>query len=302
MRKHAIGMLLVTLTGCAAPTTTTGTRVRIAVRAAVRIPGEHFTETQRERIAATCWKGMPQETGRWDLGPSVVVIRPGYVLRHSSIDKIPLWVCEHVTKAQLGGPLTRDGDPFAPDPMLEKGSRAELRDYKGSGYDRGHQAPAGDETVSQARKDETFYLSNMAPQNPRLNQHAWAGLETLVRAWAIRYGEVYVVTGPMIWAKANDLAEAAGGAIKFKVKVIGPDHVAVPTHFFKIVAARFADGTWHEIAFVLENRDYPKPYDFAREIEPVSWIEERTGLDFMPELTAEERRSLEMTAAGMWPQ
>lgn len=100
------------------------------------------------------------------------------MLEHSAVEKIPLWVAEHVTAAQFGGDVTRD-DKFQPDPLLKPGARAELADYKGSGYDRGHQAPAGNETRDEKLKSETFYLSNMAPQAPRMNQQIWRKLETL---------------------------------------------------------------------------------------------------------------------------
>src|ERR1039457_6622523 len=101
--------------------------------------------------------------------------RQGYVLEHSSVDKIPLWVCESVAADQLGGHLARS-NRFKADPDL-KGPRAYPKDYVGSGYDRGHQAPAGNQTVDPDLKDQSFYMSNMAPQRPSLNRGIWKRLE-----------------------------------------------------------------------------------------------------------------------------
>jgi endonuclease G len=107
-------------------------------------------------------------------------------------------------------------------------------DRKGSPYDRGHQAPAGDQTKDPKLKAETFYLSNMAPQIPMFNQRIWGQLEDLARTWATEYGEVWIVTGGMIYDPAEENPATADGWIKYSV--IGPDGVAVPTHFYKIVA------------------------------------------------------------------
>jgi len=233
----------------------------------------------------------------WNYGPTDLVARDGYVLRHSTTDKIPLWVCEHVVKDQLTGSEGRN-DKFAPDPLLPAGHRAELSDYKNSGYDRGHQAPAGDQTKDARLKAETFFLSNMAPQVPALNQQAWRELETLVRTWLIARGEGYIITGPMFYDPKEENTHTATGTVNHKT--IGADGVAVPTHFFKIVAAKDGQGTWQAIGFVMENRKYQKPYRFADYIQAIEWIEQRTGLNFMPELDTLEQRRLEHTPSVLW--
>src|SRR5207244_1399679 len=85
-------------------------------------------------------------------------------------------------------------DKFQPEPSLPKSQRAELEDYKGSKLDRGHMAPAGDFN-DQMLKDASFFLSNMAPQSPRLNQVYWRLLEDQVRNWARPDSPIYVFTG-----------------------------------------------------------------------------------------------------------
>src|SRR6185503_5680551 len=104
-------------------------------------------------------------------------------------------------------------------------------------------------------KEETFFLSNMAPQVGALNQRAWARLEDLVRSWIMdqKIEDARIVTGGFFFDPKEDNAGSATGVIE--IKTIGANHVAVPTHFFKIVVARFAGETQRRaIAFVMDNR------------------------------------------------
>ena len=254
-----------------------------------------LSPAQQQLIDANCPEGMPVVTDH-SLGVTRYVARQGYALEHSTVDKIPLWVCERLDAEQLSGSLTRDNNPFAPDPELPAGERAELADYRGTGYDRGHQAPAGDQTVNKELKDETFYLSNMAPQAKALNELAWARLEDLVRGWVRdhKVDQAKVITGPIFYDPSHP-----SGAIH--IKTIGPDHIAVPTHFFKMVAARWrSDSQLHVIAFVMTNAAQPKPYDFASDIVSVQWVEQHTGLKFLPQLSEAERERLEQATPPLW--
>jgi len=260
-----------------------------------------FTPEQQTFIEDNCPFGMPKTDPGWEFGPTALVIREGYVLQHSSTDRIPLWVCERVTKEELEeAPGVVRKDLFAPDPQLAGKPRAELSDYKGSGYDRGHQAPAGDQNHSQRLKNETFFLSNMAPQLGALNQRVWRGLEDLTRQW-VEDGDVpdeYIITGGLFYDPAEDNPATADGIINYST--IGPDQVAVPTHFYKIVVAKDSSGNWRAVAFVLENRGYPSPWNFADFVRPVRWIEDRTGLDFMPDLDPMTAHQIEESNGALW--
>ena len=249
-----------------------------------------------------CALGEPvKDSAGWDFGPTKVVTRVGYQLEHSTDDKIPLWVCEHLTKSNVTGPLGRPKpEPFAPDPELPSGSRAELRDYRGSGFDRGHQAPSADQTRSQSRQNETYYLSNMAPQAPKLNQQIWKALEERVRNWAVARGELYVITGPMFYDPKEENPLTATGAVRYKK--IGPDKVAVPTHFYKIVASPpNGNGPWDVMAFVMENRGYARPFHLEAQLVSVKWVEDHTGLTFFPTL-ATDASGIKSTTGEIWPQ
>ena len=240
----------------------------------------------QRRLDENCPFGQPKTQPDWPFGLTRMVYRDGYVLQHSSTDKIPVWVCEAILPEHLSdSPLTRS-NPFAPDPSLPVGERAELKDYKGSGYDRGHMAPAGDQEVDERLKDETFFLSNMSPQEGALNQQSWAALEKIVRDWS-RIGEateVHAITGGFFHADN----EASHPVEYF---VIGDDSVAVPTHFFKVVTGKDRQGHLHVLAFVMENRKYPKPWHFGQYLRDLDWLEAHTGLKLLPTLDPDDART-----------
>lgn len=96
-----------------------------------------------------------------------------YGLIHSGITRTPLTAAEHLTKEKLTTPHPGRKNTFHPDPNLPPSDRAELEDYKGTRYDRGHQAPSGD-MPDEKSQYESFSLANMIPQDPNSNRNLWA--------------------------------------------------------------------------------------------------------------------------------
>ncbi len=213
----------------------------------------------------------------------VLLCRLGYVLSHDGDKKVPVWVAYHLTKEHMAGTHTRSND-FRPDPDLEPGQRAEIEDYKNSGYDRGHMAPAGDMKWDARAMSESFLLSNMSPQvGIGFNRGIWAVLEEKIRDWTIARGELYVVTGP-IFASSDD-------------KRIGPNHVAVPTHFYQVI---FDPVRVEAIAFILPNKKL-KADTLPTYITSVDEVEKETGLDFISELEDSVENLIEAKVQpGMW--
>lgn len=99
--------------------------------------------------------GVPGTSG-------TLLCRTGYLLAHDPERKAPIWVAERLTHDKATATLARTND-FQPDPDLEEGERAELSDYKGSGYDRGHMAPAGDMRWDRQSMSEIFFLEYGSP-------------------------------------------------------------------------------------------------------------------------------------------
>lgn len=163
---------------------------------------------------------------------------------------------------------------FIEDPMVKTKS-ADWRNYKGSGYDRGHLCPAGDRRFSKQAYDETFYTSNISPQNRDFNAGIWNKLEMKTRYWAKKYGSVFVITG---------------GVLEKGLEEIGDEDVAVPNYFYKIIAKGEKDNL-SVLAFLMENKESSSP--IKQFLVPVDVIEKRTGIDFFKELSKEKQDKIE---------
>ena len=148
-----------------------------------------------------------------------ILKRKGYTLSYNADYKTPQWVAWELTKKETKGKEGRT-DKFLPDPDV-RGAKAYTGDYTKSGYDRGHMAPAADMKWSKKAMEESFYMSNICPQNQKLNRDDWGDLEELCRSWARKYGTVYIACGPIYDKK--------------QPKRIGEHRVAVPDRFFKVV-------------------------------------------------------------------
>lgn len=123
--------------------------------------------------------------------------RESYVTSYDPRTRTASWVIERLSPASLTGPSDRKLCEFKEDDSVHVYHRATNADYRGSGFDRGHLAAAANHKWSQKAMDDTFYLSNVAPQNPNLNQNTWNNLEKLCRSLTRNYLNVYVCTGPL---------------------------------------------------------------------------------------------------------
>jgi endonuclease G len=141
-------------------------------------------------------------------------------LLHSGATRTPLWAAERLTResVQQAACIGRIGN-FHAEGALPRDERSELSDYRSSGFDRGHMAPAGDMPTQEASRD-SFTLANMVPQDHTLNTGIWSQVEATTQSLATRYGEIYVVTGP---AFIGSQLQALKG------------RVIVPTHVFKAI-------------------------------------------------------------------
>ena len=149
-----------------------------------------------------------------------IIQHTGYTLSYNNQMRTPQWVAWELTKAETRGEEERSSE-FQTDPYVI-GTKVETYDYSRSGYDRGHMAPAGDMKWDKQAMQESFYMSNICPQDHNLNKGDWNDLEIKTREWARRYGKAYVVCGP-IYQKGK------------KIKYIGNNRVAVPHAFFKAI-------------------------------------------------------------------
>lgn len=194
-----------------------------------------------------------------------IITHKGFTLSYNYDWKIPNWVAYELTDIEVKGEVPRY-DKFKPDPMVPQNVSATTNDYKHSGYDRGHLAPAADMKWDEQAMRESFYLSNICPQNPNLNGGVWKDLEEQVRDLASQKGSIFVACGPIVTDAST---------------TIGENKVVVPQAFFKVLLQE-EDGKIHTIGFVYENISGRKPMStYAMTVDEV---EEITGIDFFPSL------------------
>jgi len=200
--------------------------------------------------------GTPSEDGQ-------IVNRIGYAFCYSEQHEQPLWVTYELTDKEALTKVAQRRNNFRKDPLV-KTSSAFLDDYVNSGYDRGHLAPAADMAWSEVAMSDSFYLSNMSPQNPSLNRGMWAQLERHCRTWAVENGKVHIVTGPVIQAGYSS---------------IGKNEVTIPQWYYKIcVSPEKRKG----IAFLIPNK---RPTRSLTEYTvTIDQLELLTGLDFFDRL------------------
>ncbi|MGJ8592524.1 MAG: DNA/RNA non-specific endonuclease [Aquaticitalea sp.] len=202
-----------------------------------------------------------------------IIHHESYSLSYSEPHEQAEWVAYELKKSHLS--RSKFKRPyFEIDQAVETGA-ASWRNYKNSGYDRGHLCPAADRNYSQEAHDETFLTSNISPQNHDFNSGIWNSLEQKTRYWASKYDGLFVVTG---------------GVLKGDLKTIGNERVAVPEQFYKIVMDA-NNGKVKMLGFLMPHNKSSEPlYDF---VVPVDSIESLTGIDFFPELEDALEKELE---------
>ncbi|XP_061585591.1 endonuclease G, mitochondrial isoform X2 [Cololabis saira] len=206
--------------------------------------------------------------------------RESYVTSYDPRTRTASWVIERLSPASLTGSSDRKFSEFKEDDSVHMFHRATNGDYRGSGFDRGHLAAAANHKWSQKAMDDTFYLSNVAPQNPHLNQNTWNNLEKLCRSLTKRYLNVYVCTGPLYLPR-----QEADGKLYVRYQVIGKNHVAVPTHFFKVLILEQAEGRGVELrSYVLPNQPVDDKVPLENFLVPIETIERASGLLFVPNI------------------
>jgi endonuclease G len=201
--------------------------------------------------------------------------RTFFVLCHDADRKVPLWVGYVLTPNHLERYASRPSR-FRQDHDLARPGAAD-RDYRGSGYSRGHMAPAADFAWSEDAIRATFLLSNAIPQDQRVNAGAWARIEAAVRRMAASADSAVIFTGPLFEAS--------------EARLIGQGRVVVPSHTYKVVL--IVKGNRREMyAAIVPNAGQVKAglETFTTNVDEV---ERRAGFDFFSSLDDAEEQLLE---------
>lgn len=194
-----------------------------------------------------------------------------YSFSYSEVHEQSEWVTYFLAKEDITN--SHFQRPFFEQDPLVKTESAHWRNYKNSGYDKGHLCPAADRKKSFEDYNETFFTSNISPQKHDFNSGVWNRLEEKVRYWALKYDGLYVVTG---------------GVLNDKLKTIGKEKVSVPKYFYKVLLSK--DGN-RMIGFLVPHQNSNQPlHEFVVAVDEVEII---TGIDFFPKLSDTIENQLE---------
>lgn len=181
-----------------------------------------------------------------------------FAVLNSTLTKTPLFVVERLNRAILLDAKDEERtDEFYVDPRIPPGERAELNDYKGTRFDRGHLANAADQPDQQSMI-QSFALSNMIPQDPVNNRKgAWFKAEIDTRKYVRRAeGNVFVFSGPLFQGQPQ---------------TIGRNKVWVPSHLFKLVYDETSGKAWAHIVSNTSDARLDAPVSYAEFVRQTGW-------------------------------
>lgn len=225
------------------------------------------TQNNQEKSKAKSFDFLPTST------TNQIIKHNYYFLSYNEKYEQAEWVAYELKKNYVRS-SNFDRPYFIEDPKVNTGS-ADWRNYKKSGYDKGHLCPAGDMEFEINAYNDTFFTSNISPQNHDFNAGVWNRLEQKVRYWASKYNDVYVITA---------------GVLQPNLKTIGQERVLVPKYFYKILLDN-SNGQYKMIAFLVPNAKSDLPlYEFVVSVDS---IEKITGIDFFPKLDDKTENRLE---------
>lgn len=192
--------------------------------------------------------------------------RKGFSLGYSYKYKAALWASYILSSDSVSVDVGRYGTFYADDDIPEQ-YRLKLKDLTNNGYDKGHLAPSASIDFSEDANRETFALSNVVPQHPKLNRQGWEAVESLERKWTASKGKLFVTTGPVYGANPQEV-----------------NGVPIPAKMYKVI---YAYDDERAIAFLMPNAPVTDK-DIWKYAMSVKELEDEIGLNFfsaMPEGT-----------------
>lgn len=210
----------------------------------------------------------------------------GYSVSYNPQLCIPNWVAWELNAEKLVDRESRS-NKFLPNPKLPASMAITTDEYKGSGWDRGHMCPAGDNKWHWRAMDESFYMTNICPQHHNLNRGDWKELEEACRRWAA-VEPVYIVCGPIMYRTP-------------KYGYIGKSFkIRVPDAFFKVVLTGLKSGKPKAIGFIYKNEAGNNKRD--KYVNSVDEVERITSIDFFPALPDDIEKQVEASyKLSDWP-
>jgi endonuclease G len=224
-----------------------------------------------------------------------------FVVNYCDQWRIPHWSAYYLHRDSLYGKQKRLEVYFQPDSVVPVQFRAIKADYKGSGYDRGHLAPAADFKRRRAAYKSTFLLSNMSPQRDNANRRVCSAIEDALRDTVVEAGEAWIVVGNAFLDASLHRTTAGEHDVWIGRKKQGEVQpvVAVPTHLFRTALVHSDVGRWSALAYLVPNTsDLAPGWSISDYQLSVDSLEKLTGLDFYPELDSAVQQPAEAVVPG----
>lgn len=221
-----------------------------------------------------------------------ILINRFYVVGYSYYFRQAKWALEIVDPDKKDISQVKRLNNFRPDYRIPKRFRADLSDYKGSGFDRGHLVASANLNDEHIQNSETFLLSNMSPQSDKFNRQKWRELEEAVRDLDKKKNvlETYVISGPIF--DFGTPIELIGKKDRNGI------NIPVPSHFFKCVLTEEKTGRLKMWAFEMKNSSLRG--DLKNFRVKTSYIEQRAGLTLWDNLMGPEIEAEKNRIRGMW--
>ena len=291
MKKHSslfISILCVILLTASCRRGHTRNKGRYAIsETTVRTTKQVRTEKSSEKVVAVSEKQFTPNKSPSE--KEMLLHRIAYKLSYNTETRQPNWVAWRLTSEHTDGPFSRKGVPYYDDSGMAIGissfsndiirgdyfidmdvpsPRQEHIDWKEhpAGIDHGHMCPAADCKWDKGAMNQSFLLTNMCPQDHDLNGGDWDKLENKCRTWAKRYGEIYIVAGPIF---ENDERHC-----------FGINRIPIPDAFFKVILC--TSGNPKALGFIFPNNG--TQHSLQDYVLPVDEVENATGIDFFAEL------------------
>jgi len=237
---------------------------------------DHYLNSEEKTKIIETGKTPKENTNAYFLPTSTtgqIVHHQNYSFSYNELHEQAEWVAYELKVSHLSS--TNHKRPYFEIDKTVKTGAAHWRNYKKSGYDRGHLCPAGDRRFTKEAHDETFLTSNISPQEHKFNAGVWNRLEQKVRYWARNNDGVFVVTG---------------GVLQNGLKTIGDEDVSVPNQFYKVILDN-NNGKIKVLGFLMDHKDSDLPlYKFVVSVDD---LEALTGIDFFPQLDDSIENKLE---------
>ena len=233
--------------------------------------------------------GLRRETRYGMPAADQILFNRHYIIGYSYYFRQAKWALEIVDPGKIDVPRA---DNFRADYRIPEMFRADLVDYAGSGYDRGHLVASANQNELNVQNSETFLLSNMSPQEPDFNRKIWKKLEAVVRTLNDRADiyETYVICGPIF-----DFAQLVKSIGK------GDDNevtIPIPHYYFKSILTENHKGTLNMWSFMIPNKNTTKK--LADFIVPTALVEKYSGLKLWETLVGDSIEGKKLRKRKMW--